>query len=132
MADRINNTVKGIGVFAIVAGGSLAIMVRQYDATPEGQNVLAKQAQLEADQPSIDLAETLVKVRLRDPDSAVFSGTKVVRRGGKETVCGFVNARNGFGGMTGDRWFAVVDTDVLFMDESLAASTKITSICPSA
>lgn len=47
-------------------------------------------------------AERLVKNRLRDPDSATF---KHYTNG-----CGSVNAKNGFGGMTGEQNF-VIDAD---------------------
>lgn len=47
--------------------------------------------------------ERLVKARLRDPDSAVFK-----HLGGG---CGYVNSRNGFGGMSGDKPFIVGAND---------------------
>ncbi|WP_328277762.1 zinc ribbon domain-containing protein [Sphingobium sp.] len=51
--------------------------------------------------------ERAVKARLRDPDSAAF---RHLGRG-----CGYVNARNGFGGMVGDQPFIVQsDGQVLF------------------
>lgn len=47
--------------------------------------------------------------KLREPSSAVFSDVRVIRvqHVGIERIyfCGFVNARNGFGGMTGPRQF---------------------------
>lgn len=60
-------------------------------------------------------AETDIKARLRDPKSAEFSRMKL--KGG--VVCGYVNSRNGFGGMTGPKPFltragilAVVEDDM--------------------
>lgn len=52
-------------------------------------------------------AKELVKRQLRDPGSAEFSDI-VVKTGapGRATiVCGYVNAKNGFGGMTGRQRF---------------------------
>lgn len=43
---------------------------------------------------------------LRDPESARFTGTRVVRTPeGKDALCGMVNAKNGFGGYTGNDLF---------------------------
>jgi hypothetical protein len=47
------------------------------------------------------MAEKDVKKRLRDPSSADF--TEMTVRNG--VVCGRVNSRNGFGGMTGPQQF---------------------------
>lgn len=53
----------------------------------------------------ITLAQDAVKQRLRDPDSAEFSDVHVSRRAGVVAVCGYVNSRNGFGGMSGRQRF---------------------------
>jgi hypothetical protein len=50
-------------------------------------------------------AEDAVKQLLRDPASATFTGEHVVRHDGRALVCGYVNARNGFGGMAGPQRF---------------------------
>lgn len=46
-----------------------------------------------------------IKAMMRDPNSAVFSGIKISRKGGAPVICGKVNGKNGFGGMTGYRRF---------------------------
>lgn len=62
------------------------------------------------------VAKVLLKQQLKDPDSARFTGM----HHGKEScdgaavtlVCGRYNARNGFGGYTGDKQFTVtIDGD---------------------
>jgi hypothetical protein len=60
-------------------------------------------------------AQSLVRQRLRDPASAEFSDLRVIpgRSQGSKTVCGRVNARNGFGGMTGPGRFIVGPTVTL-------------------
>lgn len=59
-------------------------------------------------------AQVLVRQRLRDPSSAEFSDLRVIPGGGASpTVCGRVNARNGFGGVTGPRRFIAGQTVVL-------------------
>ncbi len=49
-------------------------------------------------------AEQAVAARLRDPASASFMATRLATGG---AVCGTVNARNGFGGMSGNQRFVV-------------------------
>lgn len=61
------------------------------------------------DEVSTNLALEIVKNRLRDPDSAKFTAVGVIRKGGTKAVCGTVNAKNGFGGMSGAEPFAVAD-----------------------
>lgn len=56
----------------------------------------------------IAAAEDAVRKVLKDPGSAIFSGVTLGRFGsGVEGVCGMVNARNSFGGMSGPKPFAV-------------------------
>ena len=83
----------------------------------------------EADEATASFGESVVKLSLRDPESAQFMGSRVVRKNGKEGVCGFVNARNGFGGMSGDRPFAVIGSAVVFADESRAAFKTVADLC---
>jgi len=49
-------------------------------------------------------AETAVRNKLRDPQSAVFSDVEVRLENG--SVCGKVNGKNGFGGYAGAEFFA--------------------------
>ena len=51
------------------------------------------------------VAERRVREMLRDPESATFHGERVSSKLGTPVVCGTVNAKNGFGGMTGDQRF---------------------------
>jgi len=51
------------------------------------------------------VAKDQVKARLRDPASAEFTNVRIVRRNGRTAICGYVNSRNGFGGMTGPQRF---------------------------
>ena len=58
--------------------------------------------------------QAMVKDRLRDPSSASFSDVTVSP---DDVVCGLVNAKNGFGGMTGNQRFiagglAVLEDDL--------------------
>ncbi len=58
---------------------------------------------------------TLVTAMLRDPASGQFG---ITYRGHKSAVCGSINARNGFGGMTGQVAFVRVG-DALPMFDSV-------------
>lgn len=58
-------------------------------------------------------AQERVKAQLRDPASAEFYEADVK---GIRTVCGKVNARNGFGGMSGVQRF-VATRDRVFLEE---------------
>lgn len=53
-------------------------------------------------------AELAVQQQLRDPASAQFQNEVIRRKGDVASVCGEVNAKNGFGGYTGFTSFAVV------------------------
>lgn len=50
--------------------------------------------------PDFAAAQALVRSRLRDPESARFGKVWAGRQG---AVCGYVNARNAFGGYTGQQ-----------------------------
>jgi hypothetical protein len=52
--------------------------------------------------------KSAVKDSLRDPKGATFERLRASRaEDGEISVCGYVNARNAFGGMTGDNLFYV-------------------------
>lgn len=67
-----------------------------------------------------DAAALLVKPRmaLRDPDSARFRDTIYRTWMSIPVVCGVVDARNGFGGMTGDQQFIMVGNEVAVADQT--------------
>lgn len=71
-------------------------------------------------------AEDKVRALLRDPSSAEF--TSVVRRPPTKDsgaiVCGEVNARNGFGGMTGPKRF-IAGSFAMIEDDSGDTARKV-------
>jgi hypothetical protein len=79
----------------------------------------------EADGPSdtrrIVDAEHAIKAKLRDPSSARFDGQRVSRRSGNPVVCGYVNAKNGFGGMSGRTRFIAGGALAMTEDEDREA-----------
>ncbi|MEO0870606.1 MAG: hypothetical protein AAFY19_01415 [Pseudomonadota bacterium] len=68
-------------------------------------------------------AEDRVRQALRDPGSAEFSQVQVYvpDDGGPMVTCGYVNSRNGFGGMSGPKPFIAGATVIL--EEQVGAQT---------
>jgi hypothetical protein len=66
---------------------------------------------LAAHTPTIADVKAVVREHLEDPDSAQFSGIKIelARKGskneGKYGFCGYVNAKNSYGGYAGKSFF---------------------------
>jgi hypothetical protein len=52
--------------------------------------------------------EEAVRKVLKDPESARFSEVYVKTKASGSAVCGMVNAKNGFGGYTGDKLFFAI------------------------
>lgn len=72
-----------------------------------------------------EAAKTLISAKLRDPDSAIFSNMVVYpeRKDRSVIICGYVNSRNGFGGMTGAQRFITGGTVMLeeeFTEEQMS------------
>ncbi len=62
-----------------------------------------------------------VRARLKDPDSAEFSGTFVSRKAGPPVVCGYVNSKNSFGGFAGkQRFVSASAADTVVTEEDMA------------
>lgn len=62
-------------------------------------------------------AMAVVEGRLKDPESAEFGTIFVRDAGGIVSACGSVNAKNGFGGYTGDKSFIVTGNLALFASD---------------
>lgn len=70
----------------------------------------------------IFVGQDQIKTRLRDPDSAVFSGVYVSRKSGSPAICGKVNSRNGFGGMSGPDRFVTGGATAIEGDGTMDAA----------
>lgn len=98
---------KKIGVLVAIVGVVWAYGKISGETTPPEPKPSPASAAAPAPAPGpsdpyrLMMAEKDVKKRLRDPASAQFSDL-TVRNG---VVCGQVNSRNGFGGMTGPQQF---------------------------
>jgi len=86
---------------------------REYSAAATARDQRDEDSRLLAE------AQWQMKQRLKDPESAQFSGVAVVRVSGKPVVCGEVNARNSFGGFTGRKGFVMPKGGVVIGEEDL-------------
>ncbi|WP_147276207.1 hypothetical protein [Sphingomonas aracearum] len=103
-----NNTKRDVPMIAIIGGVVVLLFVAQATGLagdPPKPQPTPTFTHLASTGPSnayrLMMAETDVKKRLRDPSSADFSAMTVHN----DVVCGTVNSRNGFGGMTGQQRF---------------------------
>jgi hypothetical protein len=127
---EIKKVIKGLVFLGVPATAAWVGFLAYSDSiSPEGRARAARESQEATDKVAIDIAEMLVRNRLRDPDSAQFLRSRVVRKDGKEAVCGFVNAKNGFGGMAGNEWFTVVESEPLLAGDGQAAFDQINHFC---
>jgi hypothetical protein len=77
----------------------------QQDSTPKKPNLEEREEEATVN------AEESVKRRLRDPESAHFGSINTFPQGDSGmvvVVCGYVNAKNGFGGYTGEERFVSI------------------------
>lgn len=102
-------------------GGALSILfLPDFNGTPSTDAGTQAEARSDEEQNIIAAAEDLVRISLRDPDSAQFREVQyiadavgfVATPGGGEitrgpAVCGFFNARNAYGGFAGYKRFVV-------------------------
>jgi hypothetical protein len=72
------------------------------------------------------LAQQLVPKHMRDPSSAAFGHVWGINQ---YVACGYVNGRNGFGGMTGQQGFIMDGDLVLFEDGSSAFAKRWNTTC---
>jgi len=59
------------------------------------------------------VTEATLKAAMRDPASVEFKDVFVIHKDSSVTVCGSVNAKNGFGGFTGFTHFIAYGTRVM-------------------
>lgn len=62
-----------------------------------------------------EAAKEMVISQLKDPESARFGETWALNgSNGNRSVCGYVNAKNSYGGYTGQKMFALLSKSVIF------------------
>lgn len=98
---------SGFGCFAI--GGLLLVGLTIYGVVNPIQPLTSASEPVFDPQNSPSRLKRLVKGRLKDPESAIFT---IYRDG-----CGLVKSRNSFGGMSGDQSFIVYPDDRVWLQE---------------
>jgi hypothetical protein len=73
-------------------------------------------------------ARKLLSDRLRDPQSAKITKLMAFMTGKRLTLCGMVNAKNGFGGYSGGEVFIISD-DGIFIGETEANADRVFAEC---
>ena len=116
-------------VIALIVGLTLFIVEinreqTAYENSPAGKAQATREAAAANERFEVNLAESLVQARLRDPDSAQFLAPHVVQQDGVKGVCGYVNSRNAFGGMAGNDAFAVIEADVIIASDAYRKDLK--------
>jgi hypothetical protein len=127
----------GMGTFIVVENRrTRAIFEEADELLADNRRLLAcmeggtsEQSDREPSPSELNMARTLVGEGLREPESARFSKISVVTKNCTPVVCGLVNARNGFGGMTGDRSFAVAGGTAYFADAGSYDAKTIQMFC---
>lgn len=124
---------KAILLTAIFAVSACSNSPRIPDSTPVAP--VAKKVRSEPrvivqlSQAQEDAAKSSVRSSLKDPQSAVFDGLygTTINPGNAKSVvvCGYVNAKNGYGGYTGSSKFALIAGDTYLSDPSGGGIAKI-------
>lgn len=81
-----------------------------------------------ASEAQIEKATQAVRDKLRDPDSANFSGIFATNKPGRSeapVICGFVNAKNAYGGYAGKVAFAYASEKAVFIQEASARGSSL-------
>jgi hypothetical protein len=100
----------GVRIGAVILGAVMAVAGCSSEPEPKFAN---GKTEIE----NIVAAQMAVEAQLRDPKSAEW-GTIVVReKDGITSVCGMVNAKNGFGGYAGERPFVYSGGIALLMSD---------------
>lgn len=73
--------------------------------------------------PTVADAQRAVKAELKDPDSAKFHGLRPLKGfdGKVNGYCGWVNAKNSYGGYTGDSFFLYAKGKATIVPPELAS-----------
>lgn len=105
--------------------GHFSLDTHSEDGLPRGERVSLSPAEMAA-------AEDAIRRELRDPESAIFRDVMAGQGpGGPLVVCGYVNARNGFGGYVGEEIFiaTIANGAVLDFDTREDALRRVTHEC---
>jgi hypothetical protein len=111
---RATLSLLGVGLAAALALAGCEKSPEQL----EQERIAQQQAQ---QQPFLEI----VRARLKDPGSASFQNVALVDTGGKQALCGEVNAKSSFGGYNGYQAFLVADGAVTFVGANKVERYKV-------
>ena len=78
----------------------------------------------------IDEAKKAVINQLKDPESARFGEIWALSgSNGKRSLCGYVNAKNSYGGYTGRKIFTIIPPDSVVIEGSGVMGSLLPGIC---
>lgn len=89
---------------AVGTGLIVLILLAGWGFTAHGQ----KQHENKTEEKKVESIKEIVRAELKDPYSAVFSGIVIINHSDGSRACGFVNAKNAYGGYAGRLPFAVI------------------------
>lgn len=101
--------IVGVVLVGLVQLATIGETVEKGEVASGPTEKTAEQMDRDRDYTRVYVTKEAIKRSLRDPDSARFGTVRVYRSGGSPVVCGTVNARNGFGGYTGERPFMATE-----------------------
>lgn len=103
----------------IVLGSAVSLFVEPAPEPVVSEAERLKREMFLRDQTTEELGRRAVLAQLRDPSSARFGKSLGRLKYGKRVACGFVNAKNGFGGYTGETpWVMVVEDGIVMIRPS--------------
>lgn len=76
----------------------------------------------------IIVGQNQIKSRLRDAGSAEFSQVRVSRKSGTVAICGMINSKNGFGGMSGPKRFVTGGATAIESDGTMDAANYLAGL----
>lgn len=101
-----------VGLLATAAGPPQTVVQPKPDYTTPAERASAVKEDTKA------AAIAAVKMQLKDPRSAQFRG---VKRLGRLSYCGWVNAKNSYGGYTGFSVFFATDKATILLSEDVSS-----------
>ncbi len=76
------------------------------------------------------IAKEKVTSQLKDPESARYGEIWALNgSNGHRTVCGYVNAKNSYGGYTGEKTFTILASDKIVIEGSGVLGNMLPGIC---
>jgi len=98
-------TTATIALSACTTSANVDYRQKYTDITSKMAVETEKYYQSHGEKATIEMGKDAVKLDLKDPESAKFTGMKIKKYGEGRLVCGHVNAKNSYGGYVGSKAF---------------------------